>query len=329
MTILTENPITKLSKDLKETSVTLGKTEARFLVDNYYQMQDNRIRAAGQIRSMQKPYAQARKAAQLVLLESINEEEAEKFLFDFELEYDIDLALEAYEGEGLAMRNALTRMVDVQPEPHAVLAWLMENSLVLEKQTARALKAYAESKRIGEWCMSNMGIGPVISAGLIAHLRIEHMNNVSGWWRFAGLDPSMKWEKGKKRPWNSELKTLCWKLGESFVKVKGKDEAFYGQIYNRRRVYEDELNEAGAYAKQAEQKLERFNIGKGTIAYKSYIKGKLPKAHIFMRCKRYAVKLFLSHMFEVWYEIENGEKPAKPYVFAIEGHSDYIPPPNW
>ena len=45
----TLTPILKLTRDLKNASVTLGDDEARFLVDAYYQMQANRITAAQQL----------------------------------------------------------------------------------------------------------------------------------------------------------------------------------------------------------------------------------------------------------------------------------------
>ena len=47
-----ENPIEKLTKDLRKAVGTMGRHEARFLVDTYYQMQRNRIRASGQVRAM-------------------------------------------------------------------------------------------------------------------------------------------------------------------------------------------------------------------------------------------------------------------------------------
>ena len=46
--------IRKLTKDEKFAGIVLGKDEARFLVDAYYQLQDNRIRNDGQVRSMAK-----------------------------------------------------------------------------------------------------------------------------------------------------------------------------------------------------------------------------------------------------------------------------------
>jgi hypothetical protein len=89
-------------------------------------------------------------------------------------------------------------------------------------------------------------------------------------------------------------------------------------------------NEAGAFANQAAEKLEKFKIGKTTDAYKAYSIGKLPPAHIHARAKRVAVKMFLSHLHQVWYEVEFGKKAPVPYVFefADKEHVHKIEP-NW
>ena len=79
---------------------------------------------------------------------------------------------------------------------------------------------------IGPWAMATIGVGPVICAGVIARIDIHRAPTVGHIWRFAGLDPTQKWEKGKKRPWNTDLKRICWLLGESFVKVINNDDAF-------------------------------------------------------------------------------------------------------
>lgn len=42
----------KLNKDIKQGAQTLGKDEARFLVDYYYQMQNDRIATQGRIRAI-------------------------------------------------------------------------------------------------------------------------------------------------------------------------------------------------------------------------------------------------------------------------------------
>ena len=257
--------ITKLSKDLKEASITLSKNEARFLVDSYYSMQDNRIRANNQVRAL-------------------------------------------YESG----------------EPHEVLDWLAENNRVLENQVKRSLDAYSVSNETGRWARSVVGIGPVIAAGLMAHIDITKAPTVGHIWSFAGLDPTQEWSKGQKRPFCAKLKNLCWKIGESLVKTSANKNDVYGHIYVERKAQEIAKNEAGEFADQAAAKLKKFKIGKTTDAYKAYSEGKLPPAHIHSRAKRYAVKLFLSHFHEMAYLFEYGTKPPLPYPIAIQGHAHKI-----
>ena len=173
-----------------------------------------------------------------------------------------------------------------------------------------------------------LGVGPVIAAGLLAHIDITRAQTAGAIWRYAGLDPTSEWKKGEKRPFNASLKTLCWKLGESFVKVSGNEKSLYGKLYRDRKEVEIAKNEAGDFADQAKAKLEKFNIGKTTDAYKAYSTGKLPPAHVHARAKRYAVKMFLAHLHEIWYEIETGDKAPVPYVMAHAGHTHKIEP-DW
>ena len=130
-----------------------------------------------------------------------------------------------------------------------------------------------------------------------------------------------------KRPWNAELKLVCWKLGESFVKVSNHAEDVYGHVYAERKMLETQMNEEGKFKEQADAKASR--VGRSTDAYKAYSQGKLPPAHLHARAKRYAVKLFLAHWHHVAHELEFGTPPPKPYILNQEGHTHYIAPPNW
>jgi len=292
--------VSRLSRDLRSASTTLSADEARFLVDAYYQMQDNRIRSDHQVRTLAE-----------------------------------------------------------SGEPHSVLVWLASNADTLERQIAGALDRYSAHHPVGAWARSQMGVGPVICAGLLAHLDIHRAPAAGHFWNFAGLNPMITWKKGEKRPFNAGLKTLCWKLGESFVKVSGRDDAFYGQVYKERKELETTRNLAGEFAEQAAAALAKKAIGKTTDAYAWYAgrltreqaeqlleapaagkaaklggepysgQAMLPPAHIHARAKRAAVKLFLSHLHEVWFEIEHGEKPPQPYALAHLGHAHQIAPPNW
>jgi len=212
-------------------------------------------------------------------------------------------------------------------EPASVLSWLYEQAKILEASIKRALDAYSAAHPVGEWARAHKGIGPVIAAGLLAHIDIKKAPTVGHIWRFAGLDPTVKWEKKTKRPWNADLKRLCWLLGESFVKVSGDEDAYYGQVYKARKELEVARNEAGKFADQAKASLEAKKYGKDTEAYKAYIAGKLPAARVHLRAERYAVKLFLSHIHGVWYEHEYGVPPPLPYPIAHLGHAHMIPPP--
>lgn len=79
------------------------------------------------------------------------------------------------------------------PEPHEVLSWLTANTNRLEHNIKAALGAYAGAHVVGKWAQSICGIGPVISAGLLAHIDIQRAPTAGHIWRLAGLDPSVKW----------------------------------------------------------------------------------------------------------------------------------------
>jgi hypothetical protein len=330
MTDINPIGIDRLTKDLRDSARNLTTNEARYLVDYYYKLQDDRVRSAAQVRSSE-------------------EDESVGWI-------------------------------------HYVFGHLHE----LESRIKSALGIYASGQPLGEWAQSITGIGPVISAGLLAHIDIVKTPHPGALWRLAGLDPTLEWvgrekakalvnetvgksktiteealaticartfrhpqslkalaltpkpdgEKPKKltkenltralarRPWNARLKVLAWKIGESFVKQRNrKGGEMYGGYYVERRALEDANNAAGKYKDAALVKAK--TVGKATEAYKHYSKGTFPPGHIYARSKRWVVKLFLSHYHHVGYEILHGEPPDRPWIITHGGHSDFIPPPNW
>lgn len=323
--------VAKLTQELKQDARGMGREEARFLVDAYYMMQKDRIAAGNQV-------------------------------------------------------SAGARQ-DAPPMP--LVTWLNNHLKAIEQRIQGLLGQYAEASPVGQWSLSVCGIGPVISAGLLAHIDIAQAPTVGHIWRFAGVDPTYKWHgkeggaalvqaalgrktgslsaedmaalaaaanmrvenllprftdvHGKpvahtaanavnalaKRPWNAGLKTLCWKIGESFVKVSGNDADVYGKVYRERKELEEERNAAGLFADQAAAALEAKNFRRDTTAKQCYEQGILPPGHIHARAKRYAVKLFLAHWHHVAYECHFGVPPPKPYVIEHLGHAHYIGPPGW
>jgi Transposase IS116/IS110/IS902 family len=260
--------VERLTRDMKAAAKTMSADEARFLVDYYYMVQEDRKRSTNQERALNE-----------------------------------------------------------SAEPHAVLTWLAQQSGSLEGEIKKALDAYTDAHPMGAWMRGIVGIGPVIAAGLLAHIDIAKAPTVGHIWRFAGLDPSTVWTKGKKRPWNAKLKTLCWKVGQSFMKQKNHPDCFYGKLYDQRKAYEIERNDKGGNRAVALQKAEKYN--KSTEAYAHLAQGKLPPAQIDARARRFVVKIFLSHLHAEWYRKEFGTEPPAPYALAQLGHAHMINPPSW
>ena len=262
--------MTAINNDIRKLARDATAKEARFLVDNYYMAQKNRIRAGNQINQTKK--------------------------------------------EG---------------EPYDLLQVNFKNFKFAENQIFKVLDEYSANQPLGQWARSIHGIGPVITAGLLAHIDLNIAKTPAGIWRFAGLDPTVTWDKNEKRPWNSQLKTLCFKVASSFEKVQNSDKDFYGHMMAKRKLYEIANNDAGKYAETAKKTLATGSYKKDTSAKKAYEQGRLPDGQIRMRALRWSVKLFLSHYWHVGYEIKNNMAPPKPWVIAIGGHQDFIAPPNW
>ena len=318
-----------LNAEVREAATRLTPREARYLVDTFYQIQENRKRAANQ----------------------------ERAVLDTE-------------------------------ESTELLTWLKRNETAIEKNIRLLLQGYAQANVSSDWAMEIPGIGPILAAGLKAHIDITKAPTVGHIWRYAGLDPSNKWYSamesktlvaeilGKKastsrkdveklasqlgrnpdtlyriattspkdgserkltkaslasalstRPHNARLKVLTWKIGEQFMKLSTNPKDIYGKVYAVRKQQEIAWNEALKFKDQAERDIG--GVSKGTEAYKAYSQGKLPAARILLRAKRYAVKLFLSHYHHVAYCQEYGVQPPKPYIFTQPDHTHFIAPPCW
>ncbi len=228
-----------------------------------------------------------------------------------------------------ARKRTANQARGMSDEPTILIEWLADQNLVLEVQVKAALQRYSENHPRGEWPLSVFGIGPVITAGLLAHIDMDRCPTVGHLWSFAGLDPERKWEKGKKRPYNAALKTLCWHIGQCFMRFSKNEKDYYGHLYQERKVQEIRRNEAGEFANQAAKILKEKRFDKKTDAYKAYIIGKLPPAHVDARARRWVVKIFLSHVHAVWFQIEFGRPAPEPYALAITGHAHLITPPDF
>ena len=118
-------PFDKLNQDLLNAAKALTRQEARYFVDRYYQIQEERKRTDNQLRA----------AAE-------------------------------------------------QGEPSALLVWDSAQIMKREKAILKALSVFGEQSREGRWLMSQHGIGPVMTAGLLAYIDITKAPTPSSLWSF-------------------------------------------------------------------------------------------------------------------------------------------------
>lgn len=253
--------------------------------------------------------------------------------------------------------------------PSAVLSWVHESMKVLENDIRLTLGVFVKEYRVGRWLLGVKGIGPTIAAGLLAELDIRNRPTAGHFLRFAGIDPSVTWESGQRRPWNARLKCLVvFKLGESFVKVQNRDGAFYGRLFAERKQRELDRNIRGEFAEFCAQEVARRDARpdktwksrrpwyageispdvwkelphlSGDAARRKCVERHrvgpgqgvpmLPPNHLHARARRWVAKIFLSHLHHVMYEDYYGTAPPVPYIFAYggNGHVHYIPVPDW
>lgn len=322
--------IERLDKDLREGAKKLNRDEARFLVDTYYNTQEQRIRIQGQLRSVHQGVDDAPAGLLDWLLEQnmMLEKQVAAALKHYALAHPVGQWATGMKGVGPVIAASLLAHIDIEKAQTAGCIWRFAG--------LDATCEWFGAKQAAELVKEQTG-GKTPTLEDLYMLAERHKRNPESLERFATTDKdgnpvtltnTTLAKALSRRPFNADLKTLCWKIGESFVKVSGKDDAYYGKVYLKRKAKETVANGRRKFKKQAQHILDTTNIGKNTPTYKCLIDGKLSPAHIHARSKRYAVKLFLAHFHHVYYEWHHGTPPPKPYAIAILGHKDFVKPPE-
>jgi len=116
--------------------------------------------------------------------------------------------------------------------------------------------------------------------------------------------------KGTLLDYNPTLKSLCWRFGKQFVMQGDYYRKLYDQFRAEYELREDLIEEANGKA----GKKTKHGTSKGT-------------GHIHNMAQRKMIKIFLSHMWITWRELE-GLEVSKPWIIDVGGHSNYIKPPE-
>ena len=318
----------KLSKDLKNASLTLNRAEIRYLVDLYYQIQKYRTAMSKQADSMQEEphelFDHFKNQAYTI------EDQIKVAMRTFTENHPVGKWMLSNKGVGEITAAGLIAYIDIERARTAGAIWsyagMDPNREWLgreksEKIVSEVIEKHAEGKK-----------RPVITDMMLAEISI-----LTGW-KTSYLRESSINDKGKiskdalvkavsKIPYNASFKVLCWKIGQNFLKQKNKKDAFYAQLIQPRLDYENKKNLLLDYKDQAEKKLRECKI-KSEVVLPFYEKGMLPPGHIQQRALNHAVKIFLSHVHHVMYCHHYKELPPVPFAIAHMGHTDMIEVPN-
>lgn len=205
---------------------------------------------------------------------------------------------------------------------HDVLDRVSDVFVSIEDSLYPLFETFSSQYRVGQWALLHSGITPVFVAGLISNIDISKAYNVSSVYRYCGIDPSLTYVKGSKVPWNTDLKSLVWKIGQSISKSNTDKHSFYVDLYHQNRTSCQQVNLSGGYSQKAKDTLANRNI-KNTAIRQTLESGFLPDVYIDAQARKFAVKIFLAHFHTVWYEDYHSALNSNPTVAPRFRNSDY------
>jgi hypothetical protein len=307
-----------MSKDLLKAATILSDDEARFLVDYYYITQEDRKRAGNQVRALDKAEEPHLVLSWLFEQSDTLEAQVKRAIEKYTDNHPMGSWMKQHYGIGPIISGGLLAHIDIERCPTVGHIWryagLDPTVTWVNKEKA---EAWVEANGLDvEKAALHFGRQPI---------SLRRLATTSPKGAKIRLSKESLAKAIARRPWNAGLKTLCWKVGQSFMKFSGKDECFYGKIYLERKAYEVARNESGENSEYAKERATKY--GKSTDAYSYLSRGFLPPAQIDARARRYAVKLFLSHLHEEWYRTHFGKEPPLPYPIAFLGHAHKIDSP--
>jgi hypothetical protein len=221
------------------------------------------------------------------------------------------------------------------------------------KEMERRLQAMVKKELKGElafegWLGGIRGIGPCLGGGLIAWIGDPgRFDTPSALWKYCGMDvvngKAPHRARGEKATWNPTMRTLCWKVGESFVKQGEGYRALYDQFKAAYQQSHGPGNLSRLHIHAGVEGPHRVGQEHEDGGEKYTMDGKPLKAgatrahtaaewhgfelsdgHIHAMAKRKTVKVFLAHLWQRWRELK-GMPTRAVYVVEKLGHEGQIP----
>jgi hypothetical protein len=169
----------------------------------------------------------------------------------------------------------------------------------LEKELSSFIGDVIKDHPMATYLLEIKGIGVVLTGGILAYFDPYKADHISGFWKYAGLHveggKAPKRKRGKKIEYNPKVKTLCWKIADSFIKHRTPK---YRDIYDSEKIKQN---------KKLGNPLENpKNCPMYEECRKRVKTKKLPcKMHIHLRAMRKMVKIFLGDLWLEWRQVED------------------------
>ena len=170
------------------------------------------------------------------------------------------------------------------------------------------------------WFSLVKGVGKENIGKVVAQIDIERATTISAVWKFAGYAPvDGKAEKrvkgGGTLEYNSQLRSMCWRLGGSLLRAKGK---FY-DYYLREKEKSVQKYAGRGKAIVPASALPKVN-GK-----KQEIDSVISEGHVHNQALRKMIKLFLACLWLEWRKALD-LPVTNPYPIDVLGHTSMIKP---
>ena len=313
----------KLSNKIKTDFIdisSISREEMKMLVDLYYQLQDNRKRSREQIRSIEQGRDGAKSANAnvmnwILLNQGIIEKQIPPIMKEVCENDEVGRWLLQIKGIGPVLAAGLLAYFNVEGRKYAntfiSYAGLNDNNrpwLGVEKSKKIIDEVMGDRKRVTEDDVSKIAAKTQWSIEYLQKACYDEKKDKVVYNR-------TKLEKAcAKIPYNKSLKTLMWKVAQSFIYQSNKD-SYYGKLYLERKAYEIKRNDEGYNAQYAAEHIGKLK-DKKTDTYAAYSEGRIPDTQITARARRWTEQLFLSHLFDEMYRVHYDEVPPVPYILA-------------
>lgn len=253
---------------------------------------------------------------------------------------DVGLAIEKLRVASEVRQSHLARQGKKDPETDELHRRLKD----LEDYVDGRVVPLIQSHPAYSWFSLVLGVGTENISKVVAPIDIEKAHTISALWKFAGFSVEdgaapRRVKGGGKLSYNSQLRSMCWRLASSLRQARGK---FYRYYLGEKDKYTERFVSQGYKILATPRgKWVCLNCGESWARKRDItpccdspaIEKKLReepagiiwKGHLDMMALRKMIKLFLACLWLVWREAE-GLPTRSPYAIERMGHSKVISP---